>query len=208
MANIKMKDLLKEFTSTTGFVSKNPWMKEHDDTPDVNIKELVSSIQNYGSMGEQIYGKGSLKEIAETLSSIANGAAQHALSETDDMFDKVTISRNMKELKGLSGQFSKVAGEAHSLQERMSGLYEDMGHILGRYYEVGEGKMYRDGDELDDNGDEDGAPDFKEDDGYKAFFQKALKKWGVSSPDGLEDKDKKEFYDYVDRNWKADKETD
>ena len=208
MANIKMKDLLKEFTSTTGFVSKNPWVKEHDDTPNVNIKELVSSIQNYGSLGEHIYGKGSLKEIAETLSSIADGASQHTLSETDDMFDKVTISRNMKELTGLSKQFGKVAGEAHSLQERMSGLYEDMGNILGRYYEIGEGKMYRDGDELDDKGDEDGAPDFKEDDGYKAFFQKALKKWGVSSPDGLEDKDKKEFYDYVDRNWKADKETD
>jgi hypothetical protein len=208
MANIKMKDLLKEFTSTTGFVSKNPWVKEHDDTPNVNIKELVSSIQNYGSLGEHIYGKGSLKEIAETLSSIADGASQHTLSETDDMFDKVTISRNMKELTGLSKQFGKVAGEAHSLQERMSGLYEDMGNILGRYYEIGEGKMYRDGDELDDEGDEDGAPDFKEDDGYKAFFNKALKKWGASSPDDIPEDDKKEFYDYVDRNWKADKETD
>ena len=208
MSHIKMKNLLKEFTSSTGFVSKNPWMKEHDDTPTVNIKELVSSIQNYGSLGEHIYGKGSLKEIAETLSSIADGASQHTLSETDDMFDKVTISRNMKELTGLSKQFGKVAGEAHSLQERMSGLYEDMGNILGRYYEIGEGKMYRDGDELDDEGDEDGAPDFKEDDGYKAFFNKALKKWGASSPDDIPEDDKKEFYDYVDRNWKADKETD
>tara|TARA_Y100000034_G_scaffold68770_1_gene83030 strand:- start:146 stop:772 length:627 start_codon:yes stop_codon:yes gene_type:complete len=208
MANIKMKDLLKEFTSTTGFVSKNPWVKEHDDTPNVNIKELVSSIQNYGSLGEHIYGKGSLKEIAETLSSIADGASQHTLSETDDMFDKVTISRNMKELTGLSKQFSKVAGEANSLQERMSGLYEDMGNILGRYYEIGEDKMYRDGDELDDKDDEEGAPDFKEDDGYKAFFNKALKKWGASSPDDIPEDDKKEFYDYVDRNWKADKETD
>ncbi len=208
MANIKMKDLLKEFTSTAGFVSKNPWVKEHDDTPNINIKELVSSINNYGSLGEHIYGKGSLKEIAQTLSSIAEGAAQHTLSETDDMFDKVTISRNMKELTGLSKQFGKVAGEAHSLQERMSGLYEDMGNILGRYYEIGEGKMYRDGDELDDKGDENGAPDFKEDDGYKAFFQKALKKWGASSPDDIPEEDKKEFYDYVDRNWKADKETD
>ena len=71
MSHIKMKDLLKEFTTTAGFVSKNSWVKEHDDTPTVNIKELVSSIQNYGSLGEQIYGKGSLKEIAETLSSIA-----------------------------------------------------------------------------------------------------------------------------------------
>ena len=199
MSQIKLKDLLKEI-NTTGFVSRNPWLKEEDDTPSINIKELVSSINNYGSLGEQIYGKGSLKEVAETLSSIAEGAAQHTLSETEDMFDKVTVSRNMKELTGLSKQFGKVAGEAHSLQERMSGLYEDMGNILGRYYSIGEG-----------NGEvksEDSAPDFNEDDGYKEFFQKALKKWGASSPADLKDEDKKEFYDYVDRNWKADKETD
>ena len=199
MSQIKLKDLLKEI-NTTGFVSRNPWIKEEDDTPSINIRELVSSINNYGSLGEQIYGKGSLKEVAETLSSIAEGAAQHTLSETEDMFDKVTVSRNMKELTGLSKQFGKVAGEAHSLQERMSGLYEDMGNILGRYYSIGEG-----------NGEvksEDSAPDFNEDDGYKEFFQKALKKWGASSPADLKDEDKKEFYDYVDRNWKADKETD
>ena len=205
MSHIKMKDLLKEFTAAGGLVSQSPWVKEQDDTPTVNIKELVSSIQNYSSLGENIYGKGNLKEVAETLSSIAEGAAQHTLSETEDMFDKVTVSRNMKELTGLSKQFGKVAEEANSLQERMSGLYEDMGHILGRYYSIGEGKVYRDGDELEN---EDSSPDFKEDDGYKAFFQKALKKWGASSPDDIPEDDKKEFYNYVDRNWKGDNESD
>ena len=146
MSQIKLKDLLKEI-NTSGFVSRNPWVKEEDDTPSINIKELVNSIQNYGSLGEQIYGKGSLKETAETLSSIAEGAAQHTLSETEDMFDKVTVSRNMKELVGLSKQFGKVAGEAHSLQERMSGLYEDMGNILSRYYEVHEPGHEEDNDE-------------------------------------------------------------
>ena len=199
MSQIKLKDLLLE---TAGFVSRNPWVKEEDDTPSINIKELVNSIQNYGSLGEQIYGKGSLKETAETLSSIAEGAAQHTLSETEDMFDKVTVSRNMKELVGLSKQFGKVAGEAHSLQERMSGLYEDMGNILSRYYEVHEPGHEEDNDEKEEEA------VFKEGDGYKEFFQKALKKWGVSSPKELEGGDKKEFYDYVDRNWKADKETD
>ena len=199
MSQIKLKDLLLE---TVGFVSRNPWIKEEDDTPSINIKELVNSIQNYSSLGEQIYGKGSLKETAETLSSIADGAAQHTLSETEDMFDKVTVSRNMKELVGLSKQFGKVAGEAHSLQERMSGLYEDMGNILSRYYEIHEPGHEEDNDEKEDEA------VFKEGDDYKEFFQKALKKWGVSSPKELEGGDKKEFYDYVDRNWKADKETD
>ena len=198
MSHIKMKDLLKEFTAAGGLVSQSPWVKEQDDTPTVDIKELVSSINNYNSLGKNIYGKGSLKEVAETLSSIAEGAAQHTLSETEDMFDKVTVSRNMKELKGLSGQFSKVAEEANSLQERMSGLYEDMGNILGRYYSIGEAEA---------NSEEETA-DFTEDDGYKAFFKKALKKWGVSSPDEIKDEDKDDFFNYVDRNWKGDNESD
>ena len=204
MANIKLKDLLKEVTTAGGVVSHNPWMKEHDDTPQINIKELVSSINNYGSLGEQIYGKGSLKEVAQTLSKIAEGAAQHTLSETEDMFDKVTVSRNMKELTGLSKQFGKVAMEANSLQERMSGLYEDMGHILGRYYSIGEANDVENREDSEDVSE----MMFKEDDNYKAFFQKAMKKFGVSSPDQLKPEDKDDFYNYVDRNYKAKKETD
>ena len=204
MANIKLKDLLKEVRMGGGMVSHSPWVKEQDDKPSVNIKELVSSIDNYSSLGEQIYGKGSLREVAETLSKIAEGAAQHTLSETEDMFDKVTVSRNMKELTGLSKQFGKVAMEANSLQERMSGLYEDMGHILGRYYSIGEANDVENGEDSEDVSE----MMFKEDDNYKAFFQKAMKKFGVSSPDQLKPEDKDDFYNYVDRNYKAKKETD
>lgn len=43
---------------------------------------------------------------------------------------------------------------------------------------------------------------------YQAFFNKALKKFGVKSPDELEGDKKKEFFDYVDKNYEADKEED
>ena len=207
MSHIKMKDLLKEFTAAGGLVSQSPWGKKQDDTPTVDIKELVSSISNYNSLGENIYGKGSLKEIAETLSSIAEGAAQHTLSETEDMFDKVTVSRNMKELTGLSKQFGKVSQEANSLQERMSGLYEDMGNILGRYYEIGE-KHVPGHDDEDSESNEGKDMMFREDDGYKEFFNKAMKKFGIKSPKDLKPEDKDDFFNYVDRNYKAKKETD
>jgi len=40
---------------------------------------------------------------------------------------------------------------------------------------------------------------------YKAFFQKALKKYGVKSPKDFKDsKDKKAFFDYVEKNWSQD----
>mgnify|MGYP001258365089 CR=1 FL=1 len=43
---------------------------------------------------------------------------------------------------------------------------------------------------------------------YQAFFQKALKKFGVKSPAELEGDKKKEFFDYVDANYEGDNEED
>ena len=212
MANIKLKDLLNEMTVAGGIVSESPWTKNEEEKPSVNVKELVESIRNFNSIGESIYGKGSLKEIAKSLSSIAEGAAQHTLSEVDDMFDKVTVSRNMKELTNLSKQFSKISGEAKSLQERMGALYEDMGNILNRYYDMGEAHVY--GHDTDDDmtpekeTDSEIEYEIKEGD-YEDFFQKAMKKFGINSPSDLKsDEEKKKFFNYVDANYKAKKETD
>jgi hypothetical protein len=41
---------------------------------------------------------------------------------------------------------------------------------------------------------------------YQAFFQKALKKFGVKSPAELDGDKKKEFFDYVDKNYDAEGE--
>ena len=44
---------------------------------------------------------------------------------------------------------------------------------------------------------------------YEAFFQKAMKKFGISSPADLKtDEKKKEFFNYIDKNFKADNEED
>ena len=44
----------------------------------------------------------------------------------------------MSELNKLGTQFDKVAKEARNLDQRLNGLYEDMGNILSRYYKIGE----------------------------------------------------------------------
>lgn len=48
------------------------------------------------------------------------------------------------------------------------------------------------------------AKRLREDDAYKKFFEKALDKFGVSSPADFDSKeDKKEFFNYVDKNYSA-----
>ena len=226
MSKIKLKDLLKENFSNSigGVVTAKPFhnntslsaiVKEKygdvDENEKIDVKGLTTELNQYGDLGETIFGKSNIKQVAEKLSWIANQAKSHTLSETEDRFDKITVNRNMKELTGLSKSFNKIADEAKSLQERMGALYEDMGHILGRYYDMGEGHVP--GHDVDDDmtpeKEVDSETTFEIEEGdYKAFFNSAMKKFGISSPDELEDEKKKKFFNYVDKNYKAKKETD
>ena len=202
---IKLKDLLKEnFSSIGGVVSRNAFsdsmslsriVKEkygEVDEERADVKGLTTELSQYNNIGEDIFGKSNISKISEKLSWIANQAKSHTLSETEDWFDKITVNRNMKELTGLSKQFGKIAQESNSLQQRLGALYEDMGNILGRYYEVGEVVKEETGDKEE----------------YEKFFRAALKKFGVSEPDELDDDKKKDFYNYVDANWQGDNESD
>ena len=82
--------------------------------------------------------KSDIVKVAETLGGITEAARTLAIREGDDWFDKHTVKRNMSELDKLGKQFDKCASEAKSLDQRLGGLYEDMGNILSRYYKMGE----------------------------------------------------------------------
>ena len=157
--DIKLKELIKEFAL-------------ENETPKANKFKVTEAIRNYGRVGEALYKTGGILEAAKQLSEMATAAQNHVLSETNDWFDSVSVKRNMKELKGLTGQFKKTAVEANSVNQRLSALYEDMGNILNRYYEIDEamdpvGK--EDGD-IDNDGDKDDS------DEYLAKRRKAISK--------------------------------
>ena len=204
----KLKDLVKENFSLVGGVVSTPAInagygsltqivkeKYGEQTQKVSSKQVSEALKNYNKLGEALYQQQSLKETAKSLSKIAEMAATHTVQETEDWFDKVTVTRNMKELTNHSKSFSKIAEEASSVQQRLAGLYEDMGVILNRYYDIPEGQDKVDSDETKDQ---------IEEGDYEAFFQKAMKKFGISAPDELEsDEKKKEFFNYVDKNYKA-----
>ena len=205
----KLKKLIKENFSVvggivstpainTGYSSLSKIVKEKygEQTQKVSSEQVSEALKNYNSLGKTLYQQQTLKETAKSLSKIAEMAATHTVQETEDWFDKVTVSRNMKELTNHSKSFAKIAEEASSVQQRLAGLYEDMGNILNRYYDIPEGAEQVDKDEED-------KESIKEGD-YEEFFQKAMKKFGISSPDELgSDEKKKKFFNYVDKNYSA-----
>ena len=219
----KLKDLLEESFSLVGGIVTHKPINDHPSLTDlvediygekpkkVSANEVLEAVRTFSSIGKHLRSEANLKSIAKSLSEIAQKAKTHTVQETEDWFDKVTVNRNMKDLTTLSNSFNKIAGEAHTLQERMSALYEDMGYILNRYYEIEGDEEHPQADQEDDmvkaglknvKG-----SDIKEGD-YDAFFQKAMKKFGIKSPAELDDDKKKEFFNYVDKNYSAKNEKD
>lgn len=99
-------------------------------------RHFLEIISTYKSFHEQMQRQSDIVEVAETLGGVVDAAKTLTLSEGGDWFDKVTIKRNMSELEKLDKSFDKVASEARALDQRLHALYEDMGNILGRYYEI------------------------------------------------------------------------
>ena len=115
-------------------------LKENEERPLSNEvkKHFLEIVSTYNKYQESMDRKSDIVKVAETLGGITEAARTLAIREGDDWFDKHTVKRNMSELDKLGKQFDKVALEAKALDQRMGGLYEDMGHILSRYYKIGE----------------------------------------------------------------------
>lgn len=122
---MKLTQLIKENEEPR---TLSPQVKKH-------FLEIISTYNKYQEMMDR---KSDIAEIAEVLGGITEAAKTLLLGESDDWFDKVTIKRNMNELDKLGKEFDKCATEANSLDQRLNGLYEDMGNILSRYYKMGE----------------------------------------------------------------------
>ena len=182
----KLKDLLSEV---------------FEETQKVDRHKVSEGVRNFGIVGKSLYNNSNIMEIAEQLSNIAEQAHHHILGENDDWFDKISVNKNMKNLKGNVVEFQKTAKEAHMLNQRLTGLYEDIGHVLNRYYEIDEaldavGK--EDGD-VDNDGDEDSSDDYlkKRRDAVSKSMKNEDK--GDMDNDGKDEPDSDEYMDNKDK---------
>ena len=164
--DIKLQNLIKEFAL-------------ENERPKVDKFKVNEAIKNYARVGKQLRVNGNIMEAAKQLAEMADNAQNHVLSETDDWFDGVSVKRNMKELNNLTGQFKKTATEANAVNQRLSALYEDMGNILNRYYDIDEAldAVGQEDDDIDNDVDSDDS------DAYLNRRRAAVSK-AVKSEDG------------------------
>ena len=120
---------IEEFNSVTG--------RFDDEGLSSKQKKIASEkINKFGKYQKFIALEARDLDVAEDICNIVDNASKYIMNETDDWFDGISVKRNLKEVKTLAKEFYKTAKERQVYTQRMQSLYEDMGNILNRYFEI------------------------------------------------------------------------
>jgi hypothetical protein len=137
MKSLKLRPLIENLmTSTVAEVAKKEWTTEAK-------KTALENIGCYNEYAKHLHRDTSLMEIAHKLSEMVKDARELALHETEKAsvdgkhwFDEQTVKKNCAVMEKSMAEFTKLANEAHVMEQRLKACYEDVGHLLERYYEV------------------------------------------------------------------------
>ena len=99
-------------------------------------KDLMGKIAKFNEYGKVLSCETALMETSKTLAEISKMAKSYAMTESSDFFQGKVVERDFKQVDGITKDFSKLASECYGKIQQLNALYEDMGHVLSRYYEI------------------------------------------------------------------------
>ena len=137
----KLKDILNE-SQHLSYKRMNVGEEEEKGMTNEEKREFLKAVSEYKRFGESIYRSGNLAEVYESIKNIVETAHKVTLEETGDWFDKVTVNRHMKSMNESFKVFSNTIKEVNTLQQRLESCYDEMGEVLGKYYEIKEGNEF------------------------------------------------------------------
>lgn len=97
------------------------------------LMELTSMYENFG---ECLRNEEALLNSAKGITELVELAETYALNECGDWFQQDIVKKDMKELKRRVMEFQKIAKESYARMQQLGVAYQDIGHVLGRYYDL------------------------------------------------------------------------
>ena len=132
---IKLKTLIEENAASQQMVNAEPQKMTKEEK-----KQLAKMVAEYNEYGKVLRNVNEIAEISEKLCKIAGMAETYALQESGDWMQANVAKRHFTELKKPSEGFRKLASECYENNKQMTALYEDMGHINEKYFEINDPK--------------------------------------------------------------------
>jgi hypothetical protein len=101
------------------------------------LMEMASMFENYG---EALRNEEAIVNSAKALTELCELAESYAVNECGDWFQQDIVKKDMKGLKGRVMEYGKLAKECYGKMQQLGVAYQDIGHVLGRYYDLKKNK--------------------------------------------------------------------
>lgn len=143
---------LRELIDNSRSVMKESWYDDETGLSEDQKKILFREMKKFNEYGDALFREEEedLLVLSKKLEKLTEFAQEFLNSEVDEEFDRVTINRNIKEISKYIDKFKKLAQEVREKEDRMKALYEDIGIIFNRYFDIED----RDEVSFDDDKDE------------------------------------------------------
>jgi len=155
------------------------------------IRHLESDLKDYHKKNE------SVNEATISVSEKLKKSGKDTLDVDyigDDRLTKELEKKFKVKIKSTGNTTADIIGDRKNIIKllKSDAYLMDEDEIEDTFPQLAESKV-----------DEDKLKESEKQKAYQKFFSAALKKFGVDSPKDLDDSKKKEFFDYVDKNYKA-----
>ena len=97
------------------------------------LMEMASMFENYG---QAIRNEEAIVNSAQAMTELCELAEAYALNECGDWFQQDIVKRDMKEMKKRVMEYGKLAKECYGKMQQLGVAYQDIGHVLSRYYDL------------------------------------------------------------------------
>lgn len=113
-----------------GFAEETPKLSTEDKQ---KLMKMASMYENYG---QAIANEEAIVNSAKCLAELCELASTYALNECGDWFQADQVKKDMNEVKKKVGEYNKIAKECYARMQQLGCAYQDIGHVLGRYYDL------------------------------------------------------------------------
>ena len=152
---ITTKFTLKRIVENMGNIPQKGFGEETPKLSADQKRKLQEMASMFEKFGESIKHEEEIINSAKSLTELCELAESYALNECGDWFQQDIVKKDMKEMKKRVMEYGKVAKECYARMQQLGVAHQDIGHILGRYYNLkGDGSDDSVGSSPSPNGDE------------------------------------------------------
>ena len=99
-------------------------------------KKLMELGAMYENFGQCLQNEEALMNSAKGVTELCELAETYALNECGEWFQQEIVKKDMQNLKKRVSEFQKIVQETYARMQQAGVAYQDIGHVLGRYYDL------------------------------------------------------------------------